>query len=237
MLVAAAVCPHPPLLVPGVAAGASGEVEPLRGQCRGAVRVLLDAGAGQIVVVGTAPRTGPYAAGARGSLHGFGLDQVVGSGDGPVELPLSLAVGEWLLDDAAASDGATPERLHFGVEPDLPAERAASLGAGLAQRADRVALLVMGDGSSRRTEKGPGHLDAAAEPFDSAVAGALAGADVDALLGIDPAEADRLLVGGRVPWQVLAGAAEGASYEGALLEHTAPYGIAYLVATWVRRDA
>lgn len=233
MLVAAAVCPQPPLLVPGVAAGASDEVEPLREVCREAVRALLAADPDLVVVVGTAPRTGPYAPGARGSLAGYGVGLVVGAGDGPVELPLSLTVGEWLLDDA----GATTARLHFGVEPDLPPERAASLGAGLAERSGQVGLLVLGDGSSRRTAKGPGYVDEAAEPYDAAVAAALEAADVDALLALDPAGSDRLLVGGRVPWQVLAGAGAGGAYDGDLLHHDAPYGIAYLVATWRRRDA
>ena len=232
MLVAAAVCPHPPLLVPGVGAGASGEVEPLREVCRDAVRALLGCAPDQVVVVGTAPRTGPYAAGARGSLAGFGVDLVVGSGDGPVELPLSLTVGEWLIGEVEP----TAPRLHFGVEADLPPGRAAALGAGLAERAGRVGLLVLGDGSSRRTAKGPGYLDEAAEPYDSAVAEALAAADVDALLALEPAESERLLVGGRVPWQVLAGAADGGTYDGTLLHHEAPYGIAYLVATWRRGE-
>jgi hypothetical protein len=233
VLVAAAVCPHPPLLVPGVAAGASAEVEPLRDACREAVRTLVAADPQQVVVVGTAPRTGPYAAGARGSLRPFGVVLQVGRGDGPVELPLALAVAEWLVDEVPVA----ASRLHFGVEPDLPADRAAALGAGLADRAERVALLAMGDGSSRRTVKGPGHLDEAAEPFDAAVGAALAEVDVDALLGLDPAKCERLLVGGRVPWQVLAGAADGGSYLGSLRQHSAPYGIAYLVATWRRAAA
>lgn len=230
MLVAAAVCPHPPLLVPGVAAGASDEVEPLREACLAATRSILEAEPEQVVVVGTAPRSGPYPPGSRGTLAAFGVDVATGRGDGPTDLPLSLTIGEWLLD---AVDSSAP-RLHFGVEGDLPAERAAALGAGLAERSPRVGLLVLGDGSARRTPKGPGYLDEAAEPFDSAVGAALDAVDVDALLALDPAECDRLLVGGRVPWQVLAGAAGDRSYDGTLMHHEAPYGVAYLVATWLR---
>ena len=50
MLLAAAVCPHPPLLVPEVAAGAAPETDDLRAACRAAVAVLP----GDPVVVGTA---------------------------------------------------------------------------------------------------------------------------------------------------------------------------------------
>jgi hypothetical protein len=40
VLLAAAVCPHPPLLVPQVAAGAAGETADLRAACRAAVATL-----------------------------------------------------------------------------------------------------------------------------------------------------------------------------------------------------
>jgi hypothetical protein len=41
-------------------------------------------------------------------------------------------------------------------------------------------------------------------------------------------------VAGRAPWQVLAGAVEatGGNWRGRLHYHAAPYGVAYLVATW-----
>jgi hypothetical protein len=50
----------------------------------------------------------------------------------------------------------------------------------------------MGDGSARRSEKAPGHLDPAAAPFDAAVAAALAAGDTTALAALDPAERDEL---------------------------------------------
>ena len=66
------------------------------------------------------------------------------------------------------------------------------------------------------------------------MARALSAADVEALLGLDARLCDELLVGGRAAWQALAGAADGSgAYEGALLRHEAPYGVAYLVATWL----
>jgi hypothetical protein len=229
VLVAAAVCPHPPLLVPRLAAGAAGELDDLRAACVEALEQVLATEPELLVVVGAAPRTGPYEARARGSLRGYGVDVVVGEGDAAAVLPLSLTVGEWLVLAA----GAPVPRLHFGLEPDLPSTRAAALGAGLAERTDRVALLAMGDGSARRSAKGPGYLDDRAEPFDDGVARALAEADVETLLGLDAGLCAELLVGGRVAWQALAGAGAEGTYRGTLLRHEAPYGVGYLVAGWL----
>jgi hypothetical protein len=228
VLVAAAVCPHPPLLVPGVGAGASGELDQLRVACDAAVLDLLAAEPTLVVVVGGAPVVGPFGDGAWGSLAGFGVRVPVGSGPGEPTLPLSLTLGRWLVSRA---DGEVRPLL-FGVEPDAGADRCLALGEVLSGRADRVALLVMGDGSARRSVKGPGGLDPAAEPFDAAVADALAAGDPDALAALDPAHAADLLAAGRAPWQVLAGAARGAGWQGTVTWTGSPYGVTYLVATW-----
>jgi hypothetical protein len=230
VLVGAAVCPHPPLLVPGVGAGASGELDGLRLACDAAVRDLLTTDPTLAVVVGGAPVVGPYADGAWGSLAGFGVRVPVGSGAGEPTLPLSLTLGRWLVDRADGQAGRQP--LLFGVEPDAGTDRCLALGEALAGRADRVALLVMGDGSARRSVKGPGGLHPDAEPFDTAVAAALAAGDPDALVALDPARAADLLAAGRAPWQVLAGAARGGSWNGAVTWTGSPYGVTYLVATW-----
>lgn len=232
MLVAAAVCPHPPLLVPDLAASAAGELDPLRAACDGAVASLLAAGPELVVVVGDAPAVGPYPADAWGSLAGYGIDVPVGAGPGAPSLPLSLTLGRWLLGRAAT---AVPV-LAFGVSSDAEPGRCAQLGAALAERAARVGLLVMGDGSARRSLKGPGYLDERAEPFDATVARALGGADPAALLAIDPGLAGELLAAGRAPWQVLAGAAGGAPWRGEVTYDDAPYGVAYFVATWTSSD-
>jgi hypothetical protein len=232
VLVAAAVCPHPPLLVPGVGAGASGELDGLRTACDGAVDALAAAGPDLVVVVGAAGAVGPFPEGAWGSLAPYGVRIPVGDGAGPPTLALSLTIGRWLLDRGSV---ALPSVL-FGVEAETATDRCLALGETLAGRADRVALLVMGDGSARRSLKGPGYLDPDAEPFDTEVETALAGADVAALAALDPARATRLLAAGRAPWQVLAGAAAGGGWTGAVTWSGAPYGVTYLVATWRPAD-
>lgn len=229
MLVAAAVCPHPPLLVPGVGAGASGELEELRAACDAAVRALAETRPDLLVVVGSAESVGPFAPEAWGSLRGFGVDVPVGSGPGEPMLPLSLTIGRWLLDRNPVPCPA----LLFGVTEDAEPSRCLDLGATLAERASRVAVLAMGDGTALRTPKGPGYWDDRAEPFDTAVAEALAAGEPAALGDLDVALADELRVGGRAAWQVLAGAATTAAqpFTGQLTHHAAPYGVGYLVAT------
>ncbi|NUS24745.1 MAG: hypothetical protein HOV92_11070, partial [Streptomyces sp.] len=54
MLVAAAVCPCPPLLVPEVAAGAAPELDPARAACTDALGVLAAARPDRLVVIGPA---------------------------------------------------------------------------------------------------------------------------------------------------------------------------------------
>ncbi|MGZ4480352.1 MAG: class III extradiol dioxygenase subunit B-like domain-containing protein, partial [Nocardioidaceae bacterium] len=80
MLVAAAVCPHPPLLVPGLASGAAAELDDLRTACDAAVQRVAQADPDLVVVVGDAPAVGPFPEDAWGSLAGYGVDVAVGEG-------------------------------------------------------------------------------------------------------------------------------------------------------------
>ncbi|MFE6687396.1 class III extradiol dioxygenase subunit B-like domain-containing protein [Streptomyces sp. NPDC057743] len=239
MLVAAALCPCPPLLVPEVAAGAAPELDPVRAACVDAVGVLAAARPDRLVVLGPVTDeadVGRYPQGTPGSFRGFGvdLDVTLGAADaqlaanGP-QLPPSLAVGAWLLSRTAWAD-APLEGL--GVAERLPLDHCLPLGRELADSASRVALLVLGDGSARRTVKAPGYFDERAEPFDTAAARALGAADTEALAALDAGLAADLLVSGRSCWQVLAGAAEGAGLRGQLLREEAPYGVGYAVAAW-----
>ncbi|GAU69629.1 hypothetical protein SSP35_13_01000 [Streptomyces sp. NBRC 110611] len=243
MLVAAALCPCPPLLVPEVAAGAAPELDALRAACLDAVGVLAASRPDRLVVLGPADEAGrgAYPQGAAGSFRGFGVDFEVtlgagedmpgeGPGDGPErELPPSLAVGGWLLSRADWDDSPVEG---LGVAEQMPAERCLPAGREIAASAPRVALLVMGDGSACRTVKAPGYFDERAEGFDAAAARALGAADIPALTTLDERLAADLQASGRACWQVLAGAAEGAGLSGRLLCDEAPYGVGYFVATW-----
>ncbi|MFJ4283554.1 class III extradiol dioxygenase subunit B-like domain-containing protein [Streptomyces massasporeus] len=236
MLVAAAVCPCPPLLVPEVAAGAAPELDAARAACTDALGVLAAARPGRLVVVGPMDGAGPetYPEGTAGSFRGFGVDLDVrlgaaeGTGTGQ-RLPYALAVAAWLLERTGWAD-APVEGL--GVGESYPPAQCARTGRDIAARDERVALLVMGDASACRTLKAPGYLDDRAAPFDAEVARALGAADVSALTTLDTGLAHELKVSGRAPWQVLAGAADGADLGGSLLYEDAPYGVGYVVAAW-----
>ncbi|WP_333763536.1 class III extradiol dioxygenase subunit B-like domain-containing protein [Streptomyces sp. IBSBF 2390] len=236
MLVAAAVCPCPPLLVPEVAAGAAPELDAARAACADALGVLAAARPDLLVVLGPAEQSGrgPFPQGTPGSFRGFGVDVAVRLGAAPEtvperELPPSLAVGAWLLERTGWAD-APIEGLGIG-EPLAP-ERCVEVGREIGARAGRVALLVMGDASACRSVKAPGYLDERAAPFDAEVARVLGAADVAGVRALDAELAQELKARGRAPWQVLAGAAEGADLGGNLLYEDAPYGVGYLVATW-----
>jgi hypothetical protein len=225
VLTAAAVCPHPPLLVPEVAGAAAAELDDLRAACDEAVRRVLATGPDRLVVVGGHVATREYGTEVAGSLAAYGLDLTIGPGE-PV-LPLSLTIGRWLLSRAGAP------AWFWGVDAAAAAAECIELGRALAAAGERVALLVMGDGSACRNAKAPGYLDARAGPYDAAVARALGRADAAALAALDPELSRELRAAGRAAWQVLAGAAAGGGFSGSLLADVAPYGVGYFVAGWL----
>ncbi|ETK35863.1 hypothetical protein [Microbispora sp. ATCC PTA-5024] len=229
MLVAAAVCPHPPLIVPEVAGAAAPELDGLRSACAAAVRSLAEADPDVLVVVGGADRSASYSGDAAGTLKPWGPDVRVGAGD-PV-LPLSLTIGRLLAEPAFPA--GLPELRFEAIAADASPAACAELGRRVAGSAARVAMLVMGDGSARLTEKSPGYVHPHAAPYDAMLAAALGEAAADRLAALDPAEAAELWVAGRAAFQVLAAAAHDAPpVAGELLFHDAPYGVGYAVARW-----
>jgi hypothetical protein len=221
---AVAFCPDAPALVPQVGRGLDRELGDVRAACRTAIR----RGAGlaeRIVVLGSAPVTQRYEANARGSFAGYGVALTVALGtdeDGRVELPLSLAVGAWLLRDALGPDS---EATGWSIGREA---------ADLALPADRATmLLVVGDGSARRSEKAPGYLDPRAAQRDERTAQALRSGDADRLHA-EPDDAE-LLVGGSRAWDAAASAVGGgAAWSADLYYEGAPFGVGYFVALWTR---
>jgi hypothetical protein len=118
------------------------------------------------------------------------------------------------------------------VDQAAPAAECLRLGAELAQRTGRVAMLAMGDGSARKAVGVPGAPDPEAEGYDAEVAAALAVADPARLARLAPALDEELMVAGRAAWQVLAGAASGRRLQGHLRRAVAPFDVGYLVASW-----
>ena len=240
MLIAAAVCQHPPLLIPATLGAAAGDppapLAAVTDTCDQAVRALLAAEPDLIAVVGGGPADREYAPGTAGSLAGYGVPEVIGEGE--PALPLSLTVGRWLLARAGIGGGQDgPELLFQAVGQQTAPGDCRKLGIMIAERVARVALLAMGDGTARRARDIEGAPDPQAQEYDEDVAEALAAADARWLARLDPAQDEQLLVAGRPAWQVLAGAATGARLHGHLLCMCCPYGVTYLVASWEQVQA
>jgi hypothetical protein len=124
MLIAGAVCPHPPLLIPAALGSAASdppaEMRSVADAAARAVSGLADARPDLIVVVGGGAVEREYGADASGGLHAFGVGVTVGPGE-PV-LPLSLTVGRWLRERAG---------IVVREEAPRPAAGLAGAGAGL----------------------------------------------------------------------------------------------------------
>jgi hypothetical protein len=218
-----AFCPSAPLLVPAVGGRAADDTADLRLACTDALSAALASGPSAVVVVGAGEEGVRYGPGDAGTLRGFGVDLDVPFEGAPRpggrRLPLPHTIGAWLLDRA----GWTGPRL--GVAPP-------DLGGAVAGRTGAVAVLLVGDGSARRSLRAPGHLDPAAEPFDAAVAAALRQGDAAALAALDPAEGERLLAAGVPGWRAVGRVVGDRPVAASLRYDDAPYGVGYLVADW-----
>jgi hypothetical protein len=150
-ITAAALVPHPPLLVSGVGRGADDDLEQLRSACRSAVATTLDL-VDTLVVVGPAESWGAAAPGTVGSFRPYGpqVEVVLPGTDPPgelsagnwldraalpskqlAELPLSLAVAAWLLEQEAKVR-ALPEVAAFTIPASLDVAAASAAGRTLA---------------------------------------------------------------------------------------------------------
>jgi hypothetical protein len=208
---AVAFCPHPPLLRPGIATGIEIETQSLRSACNKAIDRLIGTTPNQLLVLGC---DGPLV-----DWQGFAPRFVADRRP----MPLSLQVGAWLLSGCELA--SEPIYVAIGPDgepvtpwPDLPAA---------------TGVLVMGDGSARRSLKGPGYLDERAEPFDAAVVKALADGSLQLLADLDLGLADQLLVAGAPAWKAAANLLRGGSWQADVLYADAPYGVMYTVASWL----
>jgi hypothetical protein len=220
VIVAVAGCPNPPLLLPGITGRPVAEVEQLRSACLAAIGVLLAAEPSRVVLIG-----------------GAGPDE----DDSPDAKALSIVVGRQLLAEA----GCRLPVEHLVVAADSPPAdclRAGHRLAGSARGDGRTGLLVMADGSARRSLKAPGYLDARAAPFDAGVQACLESGRLAELAELDPILAAELLVAGRAAWQVLAGAvgaagaieAAGSTTGRSRLHYSGdPFGVWYPVFSWL----
>jgi hypothetical protein len=165
---------------------------------------------------------------------GAGVDQVVvlaGSRPGrdPRRGPLGVRVGQELVRSAGA------EAISAVVPFEAPIRDEIRHQADfLCDAEGRLLVVAVGDGSPKRGEKAPGHLDERAFAVDERWVDALANADTGALLGLDPRLCEELLVTGRAVWQTVGLAVRdaGQPMEPRLAWSGDPWGVMYAVARW-----
>jgi hypothetical protein len=227
VLTAAALCPAAPLLARELT-GADPVVPELRQACREAVDALVEVSPDVVIVVGAGNQTRIWdAATAQLDLTPYAPALGTPSPAPAGALPLALGLGGRLLDEA----GYHGPREWQEVGADEAAPDCVALGAVLAQVAPRAALLVMADGSARRSRKAPGYLDERSAAFDAEVGRAIRNGDMPALLALDAGLARDLMATGRPAWQVLAAAANGRRPASLVRYDDDPFGVGYLVAS------
>ena len=240
MVIAAAVCPWPPALAAELT-GPDADIQRLRDACAQAVGRLVRTRPDLVAVIGPAQVTRTWAPDSRldlsvfapapgpaSALAGARSTGQSGARSGDPALPPSLGIGALLLDQAGYR-GPGRRVLQAVAEDEAPAA-CAELGAAIGSSSRRVGLLVMGDGSARRSPRAPGHLDPRAAAFDAGTERALRQADFHALLAMSPGMASELMATGRPAWQVLAGALRETRATTDVLYSDAPFGVGYLVA-------
>lgn len=225
MITAAVLCPHPPLLFRELV-GQHDVAAELRAACLSAVRRLTATTPDRVVVAGPADSTQVWDPGTAPDVRQFGT---VGPRN-PTGLPPSLGVGVRLLGQV----GWTGSVELLGVAGSASPVDLEKLAQELVSGEDRVALLLLGDGSTRRGATAPGYIDERAFGFDARTGRALADGDAHALVEMDVALAEELMVHGRPTLQLLGlvAATQDAQPRGSLTYQDDPFGVMYFVAHW-----
>lgn len=231
MIVAAAVVPGAPFLVPAVADRIAAGTPELIAACRQAV---VAPGAADLIVVVAAGR--PPAAPRLlppGPLPGSSplRRRDLAAAAPPATLPaVGSIVGAAVL--ARGRPGLDPSRVRI-VETGADPAAAAALVTGLGDDT-RVGLVIVADGAAAHGEHAPGRRDDRSAGFDDALAAALAGGDPAALAAaVADRELARQLGAVTDPLGVLARLTLADPPTTADLPYRGhPYGVGYLVASW-----
>ncbi|MFF4896500.1 hypothetical protein [Streptomyces sp. NPDC001068] len=234
MLVAAAICPCLPSLTFATELDAPAAPERLRAACAEAVAVVLAEDPEIVAVVGPGSRSFLHEEGAlrasreHGPPAGIRLGHRRAAQAPASRLPMALGVGVRLLQQAGWTGPVCAYELDDARSWPMNGED----GVHLAGRADRVGLLVMGNGPTRAGADGARRPDPRAEEIDAGIAAALASGDVDGFFPtMDVGLARELGVSGRSPWQTLDGADWDLTTHHLLYAETVD-SVSCFVATW-----
>ncbi|MEV0946374.1 class III extradiol dioxygenase subunit B-like domain-containing protein [Rhodococcus sp. NPDC049939] len=236
MLNAAILVPSPPLLVPELAGLQTAATAPLRDAIESAAKALY-ALTTDWVAIGAASSSIGVEPGAQGTYIGYGANVRVALCPEPVgepdpELPLAALTAGWIRETCAPA-AVVDARI---LASDLSVEQCVLYGAELRSFLDRDreprGLIIVGDGANTLDAKAPGAFDPRAKGAQARIDSALDTGDRDALLALEPAECASLGIGGRVPWQVLAGVFARPPSSCRTLYSAAPFGVGYHVGEW-----
>lgn len=211
MIGCALVVPSTPMILPEYV-GLADPVAEIRARAVAAIRAELapDGRPGS----GAVERVLVVAAGERAPRHTKGA--------------LAARVARRLLEEA----GWAGPVVEIGLPLDASAAEVAAVAAAVREAPGRVLVLVPADGSARRTEKAPGHVDPRAAAVDDSLLSALGAGDGEALMRLDPVLCEELWLTGRAPLQVLAASFAGMPIAAELIWSGDPFGVLYVIAAW-----
>ncbi|MGI6603613.1 MAG: AmmeMemoRadiSam system protein A [bacterium] len=164
----------------------------------------------------------PVAALTADELNQYGI---TGERDHGVLVPL------YYLEEA----GVTCPLVWIGMSL-LPPEEIYAFGVAVQRAAEkvgkRVAFLASGDLSHRLTRDAPAGYQPEGARFDRMLVDKVRDGDLEGLLRIDPALADKAGECGWRSFMMLAGALDGRVVAPEVLSYEGPFGVGYLVAKW-----
>jgi hypothetical protein len=141
-----------------------------------------------------------------------------------------LAAVSWLVEDGGPVTVVADAQGRRVAEHLLGVVSASSTAEGRpAGSADPV--LVVANGSARRGEKAPGHLDERSFAFDAAIGAALRGPDPGALGQLDAGLGEELLAGNVEGLRALGGVLTPA-HRATMDYEDDPFGVRYWVVRW-----
>lgn len=228
VLVAAAIVPSAPVLVPelvGAAGGVADEMADVRKAVCTAAAALPD----RWIAIGTGAADAVWSPQTAGTFAGFGVDVEVTLSPGAqgfADLPLCALIAGWVRGQVRPEARVEVRSYATSHPPEAALALGRELRAEIDGGSEPVGVLVVADGANTLTPAAPGGYDPAAVAVQAAVDDAIAAGDTATLSSLPAA------VLGRVAFAVLAGLVEPAPRAAKGLYRGAPYGVGYSVGVW-----
>ena len=225
VLVAAAIVPSAPVLVPELAGAAAAETTDMREAAFTAAAALPD----RWIAIGIGAADAVWSPQTTGTFAGFGVDVEVALSPGAqrfAELPLCALIAGWMRGQVRP--GASVEARSYAAShtPEAALALGRALRAEIDGGSEPVGVLVVADGCNTLSPAAPGGHDPVAVAQQAALDDAIAAGDSATLSSLPGA------VLGRVVFTVLAGLADPAPHAAKELYRGAPYGVGYFVGDW-----